>query len=67
MRKSPGLLAVAAVLAAAGAALAGDGFACQNMCPLARKANELRSFGAEGSAARTAALAAQVQKALAKV
>ena len=67
MKKALGLLAAAAVLSVAGVALAGDGFSCQNMCPLAKKANERRSFGAEGSAARQAALGAQVAKALAKV
>ena len=67
MRKTLALLAVVSVLAAGGAALAGDGFGCQNMCPLAKQAGERRSYGAEGSAARQAALAAQVVKGLAKV
>jgi len=67
MKKALALLTVVSVLAAGGAALAGDGFNCQNMCPLAKKANEHRSFGSEGSAARQAALAAQVVKSLAKV
>jgi hypothetical protein len=72
MKKALSMLTVAAVLAAGGAALAGDcgsegGFNCQNMCPLAKKADARRSYGAEGSAARQAALAAQVVKGLAKV
>ena len=67
MRKALALLTVVSVLAAGGAALAGDGFGCQNMCPLAKQANERRSYGAEGSAARQAALAAQVVKGLARV
>ncbi len=49
-----------------GAAAAG-GFECRNMCPLAKKANELRSYGREGGAAARRALAAQVQKGLARV
>ena len=64
--------ALAALVAfAAAAAVAGDcgsgGFDCQNMCPLAKKAGERRSFGTEGGAAAQKALAAQVQKNLAKV
>jgi len=67
MKKALALLTVVSVLAAGGAALAGDGFSCQNECPLAQKANEHRSYGSEGSAARQVALAAQVVKGLAKV
>ncbi|MCI0587579.1 MAG: hypothetical protein L0323_12125 [Planctomycetes bacterium] len=64
--------ALAAVLALASAAVAGDcgsggGFDCSNMCPLAKQANERRAFGAEGGAAARKALAAQVQKNLARV
>ena len=60
-------LAALAVLLVGGAAYAGDrgGFSCQNMCPLAKQAGERRSFGKESPA--KAALAAQVQKSLAKV
>jgi len=56
-----------AMLLVGGVAYAGDcgGFSCQNMCPLAKKAGELRSFGKESPS--KAALAAQVQKSLAKV
>jgi hypothetical protein len=56
-----------AMLLVGGVAYAGDcsGFSCQNMCPLAKAAGEHRSFGKETPA--KAALAAQVQKSLAKV
>jgi len=69
MRKIARLGALAAVLALASAAVAGDcgGFDCQNMCPLAKQAGERRAFGAEGGAAARTALASQVQKNLAKV
>ena len=75
MRSAWKVVAAATVLAAGGIAVAGSswaadsggsGFPCQNMCPLARKANEHRSFGTEGSVAKQA-LAAQVQRNLAKV
>jgi len=62
---------LAAVLAMGSFAFAGDcsssGFDCSNMCPLAKQAGERRAFGAEGGAAAQKALAAQVQKNLARV
>jgi hypothetical protein len=78
MKSALKVLTAVAVLAAGGIALAGDccgggakccgdGFSCQNMCPLAKTANTHRSFGTEGSMARQTALAAQVQKSLARV
>ncbi len=77
MKKALTILSGLAVLAVGGIALAGDccggsgkcgdGFKCQNPCPLAQAANTRRSFGSEGSLAQKAALASQVQKSLAKV
>ena len=73
------LVATAAVMAAGAAAFAGGdccgkgsgsgdcGYTCQNMCPLAKSANEHRSYGKEGSSVHTKALAAQVQKNLSKI
>jgi hypothetical protein len=72
-------VAVVSLAAMAGAAWAGgcgggccggsskEGFSCENACPLARKANEHRSYGCEGSAAQQKALADHVQKSLSKV
>jgi hypothetical protein len=77
MKKMLSLFAAAAVVAAGAAAFAGgdcgsgaegsSGFSCQNMCPLAKQANERRAYGTEGSTVRLQALAAQVQKSLARV
>jgi hypothetical protein len=73
MKKVLKVMAAAAVLASGSLAVAGDcgagssGFACENMCPLAKSAGARRSFGNEGGTVRQAALTAMVQKALAKV
>ena len=64
--KTLGVLALGIGAVAAVAVAACDGFSCQNACPLAQTANKHRSFGIEGSAARTA-LGIQVQKNLARI
>ena len=79
MKKFLSLVATAAVMAAGASAMSGGdccgksggsgdaGYNCQNMCPLAKSANEHRSYGSEGSAVQSKALASQVQKNLAKI
>jgi hypothetical protein len=67
------LLFVALAAAAAVPALAcdgSDGFSCANQCPLAQQANTHRSTGREAmavSATVRAAVAAQVEKNLARI
>ena len=65
-------LAVAAATATS-AAIAGDcsdGYRCDNACPLAKEANELRSMGREALTAAPslrAAMAATVERNLARI
>ena len=68
------LLVALSAAAVAVPAFAGDcgegGFSCANECPLAQKANTLRSTGREAMTASTAlraTLAAQVERNLARV
>jgi hypothetical protein len=63
-------LSAAAVAVPALAGDCGEGFSCENQCPLAQKANTLRSSGREAMTVSTslrATLAAQVERNLAKV
>jgi hypothetical protein len=63
-------LSAAAVAVPALAGDCGEGFSCENQCPLAQKANTLRSSGREAmtvSTALRATLAAQVERNLARV
>ena len=67
MRKTLALGVAFLLAGAAGAAFAGDsGFSCANGCPLAKQANERRSYGNE-TASSKATPAAQVQKNLSKI
>lgn len=63
------ILAVAAAVPAL-ACDGSDGFSCNNECPLAQKANTLRSIGREALTVSTtvrAALAAQVERNMARI
>jgi hypothetical protein len=70
MRRTAILAVAAFALALVPAALAGEcgatGFGCANACPLAQKANAMRSYGTESFAAR-GTLADLVQKNLARI
>jgi hypothetical protein len=70
MRKTFAAAVAAIALALVPAALAGEcgasGFDCANECPLAQKANTMRSSGTESFAAR-GGLADLVQKNLARI
>jgi hypothetical protein len=71
MKKMMLVAAVAAAVAAPAIACDGsEGFSCNNECPLAQKANTLRSTGRESMTVSTvvrAQVAAQVERNLARI
>ena len=66
------LLAAGLVLGLATVAVAGgsDGYSCSNACPLAQRANAMRSYGSEAAKVSTfaqACLNASVEKNLSRI